>query len=299
MMGTEKRISFAEFINPMKRQTVLPKERRRIYRSFTLIELLVVIAIIAILAAMLLPALQNARESGRSTKCLNNLKTLGLASNMYSGDFNNWLVPALFNFSKLTPNADIPGTVCLGDVGDSWAWYAKFCSRSANTVQPIGSGYAGGDLRSPGTSFVCPTDPVPARKPGDENLVSYAINAHVSGWKNNFDVNTWYNSAGLMRTVKKASGTPYFMDVNYADGDDPKCYAVRNTSYRTGDVGNAYSWTRTDSIHRIGARHSGSFNTVFVDGHAKKIKAPIPNSDVNTVAVKWLVPTNPSGMDRH
>jgi len=60
---------------------------------FTLIELLVVIAIIAILAAMLMPALQQAREKGRSASCQSKLKNLGLANSMYTGDNADWIVP--------------------------------------------------------------------------------------------------------------------------------------------------------------------------------------------------------------
>ncbi len=67
--------------------------------GFTLIELLVVIAIIAILAAILLPALNSARERGRQASCVSNLKTLGTATQMYA-DGNDGFIPYMDNMNQ-------------------------------------------------------------------------------------------------------------------------------------------------------------------------------------------------------
>ena len=70
------------------------KKMRSKSKNFTLIELLVVIAIIAILAGMLLPALNNAREQGRSASCKNHLKTFGTGALMYIDDNDGWIMSA-------------------------------------------------------------------------------------------------------------------------------------------------------------------------------------------------------------
>ncbi|MEX1045102.1 MAG: DUF1559 domain-containing protein [Chthoniobacterales bacterium] len=62
--------------------------------AFTLVELLVVLAIVAVLAALATPAIGNAIERGRATKCVNNLRQIGVAFQQYAAD-NDYRFPAI------------------------------------------------------------------------------------------------------------------------------------------------------------------------------------------------------------
>jgi prepilin-type N-terminal cleavage/methylation domain-containing protein len=81
--------------------------------AFTLIELLVVLAVIGILAALLLPALGRAKESGRSAACLSNLHQAGLALQLYVQDNNNRL-PNMRDKSLTTTNELPSPEIVLG-----------------------------------------------------------------------------------------------------------------------------------------------------------------------------------------
>jgi prepilin-type N-terminal cleavage/methylation domain-containing protein len=121
-------------------------------RAFTLIELLVVIAIIAILVALLLPAVQQAREAARRTQCKNNLKQWGLALHNYHDVFNVF-PPALNHSGRYNSTAfytttnrvqNTSGFVLLLPYIEQVNAYSRYdCNQTGSLSNPYGMTIAG------------------------------------------------------------------------------------------------------------------------------------------------------------
>ena len=141
-------------------------------RAFTLIELLVVIAIIAILAAMLLPALNKAKQKGMDVVCLNNVRQLHVWAVIYSDDSDGYLP---HNGADTATHQANTYDHSYHSNPDGLRWYkrAAFYDRGARS----------------GTSFHCPNtvSKVSPKQSGDRWGQTYAMSSYLGGDVNHFN----------------------------------------------------------------------------------------------------------------
>ncbi len=245
---------------------------------FTLIELLVVIAIIAILAAILLPALNSAREGGKSASCLNNMKQLGAGTMLYADDHNN---TAMMKFGYDGGENDFPsfflafalakGTLRGPSIGKT-VTFAPYIPSPASIVCPGAATNINGELVDKRTSgggasgfygVYFQYDTVPYVNSGDRPVQVGADN---------------YRYAWDLKKLHQPTDVPLYFEA----WDHSKQMQHCNLS---------------NSGYNLHFRHNKAMNIIFADGHVSSLTAEAFAAKMTGPMTTWKVTVGDSKKD--
>ncbi|HEY1786612.1 MAG TPA: prepilin-type N-terminal cleavage/methylation domain-containing protein [Verrucomicrobiae bacterium] len=226
----------------LPRQSVATAAQRS---AFTLVELLVVIAIIAVLAAILLPVLSQAQLRAKRIQCLNNLRQMAAAAQVYTGD-NSDFYPIAYYFDAVK--------------NISYCWDFTTYENNSHVV--------------PGLLWQGQTNPQIQQCPSFIGSAMWA-NDPFTG----YNYNTSYIGHGQYEAIEQPAKdsaarhpakTAVFGDGQYSLGADKFMRAPWPDQSNGGDNSDA------DDLRTAGTqgfRHSGLSNTAFCDGHAESLSA--------------------------